>query len=748
MARATPIQNTFNAGEWNPELNGRSDLERYRASLRKCLNWIPRKLGGVFTRPGFEYICDAASDSFASKLVPFVYDRSQKYVIELGQNIFRVIQDGVLDTTLGSLGTPYTSAMAYELQIVQIGDVIRVCHQDVAPYKISRTGASAWTFAATAFSGGPLDTENADATRPTVTLSSVVAGATGVVVTASAALFDASMVGQLIQVREQDLANVTPWVTATAYVLNDLRRNDGVTYICTDAGTSGTTPPTHSYGAAYDGTASAAACRWEYNDPGYGLGVITAYVSPTVVNMTNITRFPSSLTATASYRVAFGAWGGGNGYPRAISMIQDRIAYGGTTLAPDTVWLSVTGDYDNFSAFDLRGKLVADQAITATSNSNQPLPITFLSVDERQLIVGTEGNEYMLAPTTTTEGISPENVDIRDQTAWGSKLIQPLRIGSSTIFAQSGGKGLRDMVFSEDVAGRYVANEISVLASHMFESGEIIDFAWQQKPLSCIWCVTSDGRLIGVTYDKAQQVVAFHEHTLGGYSDAGHTVAAKFESVCAVPSSAGTYDDVYVSTQRYANGAVRREILRLSQSWKLGNATADYIGLDSSYTYSGAPVTVVTGLSRFNGETVRVLADGWYAGAYVVSGGSITLPQAASKVTVGYPYTCDLQTQRWDVGAQAGASHAQVQTINNVGASLFKSAGFKYGCSFDNLDLLELRRAIDDMSTAVPVATGAQILLMPSSDSTGLDVTFCVRQDLPLPTCILWASPNVVTEEG
>jgi hypothetical protein len=67
--------------------------------------------------------------------------------------------------------------------------------------------------------------------------------------------------------------------------------------------------------------------------------------------------------------------------------------------------------------------------------------------------------------------------------------------------------------------------------------------------------------------------------------------------------------------------------------------TAFYV--DCGLTYSGAPVTTVTGLSHLEGYTVSISADGSREVDQVVSGGSITLPsgEPASLIHVGLPYT-------------------------------------------------------------------------------------------------------------
>ena len=40
--------------------------------------------------------------------------------------------------------------------------------------------------------------------------------------------------------------------------------------------------------------------------------------------------------------------------------------------------------------------------------------------------------------------------------------------------------------------------------------------AYQEEPNSIIWCVRADGQLLGFTYQREQQVTAWHRHIFGG----------------------------------------------------------------------------------------------------------------------------------------------------------------------------------------------------------------------------------------
>jgi hypothetical protein len=93
------------------------------------------------------------------------------------------------------------------------------------------------------------------------------------------------------------------------------------------------------------------------------------------------------------------------------------------------------------------------------------------------------------------------------------------------------------------------------------------------------------------------------------------------------------------------------------------------------------PVSSVGGLDHLEGMQVSVLADGSVAASpdnpLTVTGGSITLPSAASQITIGLPFTAQVQTLHADVpGAMIQGKHKR---INSVTMRLWQSRGIRVG---------------------------------------------------------------------
>ena len=68
-------QRSFSAGELDPALRERSDLEQFSAGLALCENFIVRPQGGVYNRPGMRYVGQLADSTKKARLIPFQFNR-------------------------------------------------------------------------------------------------------------------------------------------------------------------------------------------------------------------------------------------------------------------------------------------------------------------------------------------------------------------------------------------------------------------------------------------------------------------------------------------------------------------------------------------------------------------------------------------------------------------------------------------------------------------------------------------------
>lgn len=90
------------------------------------------------------------------------------------------------------------------------------------------------------------------------------------------------------------------------------------------------------------------------------------------------------------------------------------------------------------------------------------------------------------------------------------------------------------------------------------------------------------------------------------------------------------------------------------------------------------PTTVVSGLNHLEGLTVTGLADGGVINPTVVENGQITLPVAASQITVGLPFIAQLQALYLEIQAPATVQTRR-KNIPSVGVRVHNTRGVSTG---------------------------------------------------------------------
>lgn len=66
--------------------------------------------GGIANRPGTEWVCEVSSSAVPVRLIPFVFNEDQSYILEFGTEYIRFIQDGALITNTAQNITDITQA--------------------------------------------------------------------------------------------------------------------------------------------------------------------------------------------------------------------------------------------------------------------------------------------------------------------------------------------------------------------------------------------------------------------------------------------------------------------------------------------------------------------------------------------------------------------------------------------------------------------------------------------------------------
>jgi len=422
---------------------------------------------------------------------------------------------------------------------------------------------------------------------------------------------------------------------------------------------------------------------------------------------------------------------GANNRPSVVSFFEQRLVFGNTNNNPQTLFFSKNGDYDNFTV-----GTGDNDALIYTIASNQVNAIRFLSAT-RVLTVGTSGGEYVL--TSTNDGpVTPTTTLIRKYSNYGTAQIEPVQVADVTLFAQRGKRKIREFKFVGDVnTGGYSAPDMTILAEHVTEGG-LVQMAFQQEPDSVVWCIRADGTLLGLTYRREEEVVAWHKHVIGGSFGSGQAVV---ESIATLPTDTGE-DELYMIVKRTINSVTKRYVEKL-KVFDFGNSTTGAFFVDSGLSYSGGAANSLSALYHLEGETLQVLGNGASHPNKTVSGGAISLDFSSTTAAVGYGYDSSMQTLRIESGSVDGTSQGKPKRVHGITLRFFETVGAEVGNDSGEVDRIFFRDSSMDMDTAVPMFTGDKEIEFPGGFDD--DDRIFVKQSQPLPLTVLAFYPRMNT---
>ena len=424
---------------------------------------------------------------------------------------------------------------------------------------------------------------------------------------------------------------------------------------------------------------------------------------------------------------------GTDNHPSVVTFFEQRLVFAATNNNPQTLFFSKNADYLNFTT-----GTNDNDALIYTIASNKVNAIRYLSAT-RILNIGTSGGEYVL---TTTNGspVTPTSTVIRKYSNYGCVNAEVVQVADVTLFAQRGARKVREFRYVGEVdVGGYTAPDITVLAEHLTEGG-IVEFAFQQEPESIVWARRNDGTLLGLTYRREEEIVAWHKHVLGGAFSGGQ---ARVESIISLPTDSGE-DELYMIVKRTINGQTKQYV-EVMKTFDFGSDTTAAFFVDSGLAYSGSSVSSLSGLYHLEGAATSVLANGATHPDKTVSSGGITLDFAITSGAVGLSYTSKMQTLRIESGSSDGTSQGKPKRIHDVTLRFHETVGGEVGTDAANADRIFFRDSSMDMDTAVPLFTGDKEIEFPGGFEEGDRIY--VQQAQPLPMTVLALYPRMNTHD-
>ena len=426
-------------------------------------------------------------------------------------------------------------------------------------------------------------------------------------------------------------------------------------YLDTNSSTTTITASAHTVGTGRTFTASTST--FVSTDVGRlvrfrdGYAEITGFTSATVVTV-EILKDTGSTSGSTDW--SLGAFSSTTGHPSCVSFFEQRLVFAATLNNPQTVYFSKSGDYENMDA-NIGGTVADDDAIIYTIASNQVNAIRFMAAG-RTLIIGTAGGEFTVSGGGDNDAVTPTNILIKKQSNHGAANRDAIAVANATLFLQRAKRKIRELAYNFDVDG-YTAPDLTILAEHITEGG-IVEMAYQEEPLAIIWCVRNDGELIALTYQREQEVVAWHRHIFGGAFGSSKAVC---ESVAVIPTEDSEYE-LYMIIKRTINGATTRyvEYLNTFDFDQTDNTSFNF--LDSQLNYSGATSTLNGDISN-SANTVIVASgtDFTSSGKIKIGGEIITYTGKSTNNLTG----CTRGTE-----STTAAAHTSGDTVKQVVNSL------------------------------------------------------------------------------
>lgn len=419
---------------------------------------------------------------------------------------------------------------------------------------------------------------------------------------------------------------------------------------------------------------------------------ITAYTSATQVSVEFFQEVPLDPKDNVTLRNGgvvtdwqLGAWSAVTGYPGSVCIHEQRLVFGGNTDQPQTVWMSVSGDYWNFTPTEPDGTVQDDNAISYTIASEDVSPVVWM-ISAKVLLIGTQGSEWQAkAASSFMEPLTPSNISVTPQSSYGSAANhQAQRVGNSIYFIQKDGTRLRKMSYDSQSDG-WVSSDVSLASEHMMRNGRSgLQLAYQVSPFSILWVLLDDGTLASATVNEDENQFSWAHHTLGQYNSLCVT-----DSILVINKDDSTYSRLYIAGVR--NNSARYQVERLGLFWLPSGDTAktalttayldDYTERTLAAATTSTPSTNVP-----DGASVGVWVNGAYIGAKTVSAGAIALGATYSGTAyIGYTFTSTLKQLPPEGGSGFGTSMVKTKRVHRVGTRVFSSYKLNHGPSESSL---------------------------------------------------------------
>lgn len=762
MPRSSHFLSTFNAGEWSPELYGRIDLDKYRNACRHIENFVLLAQGPATRRPGTHFIAHT-KDQGGVRLIPFEFSTEQAYVIEAGAHYFRFYMNGGrIETAPGipyEIATPYDLGSLRGLKWAQSADILYLCHPDLAPRKLARSGHTDWSLGTIDFQDGPYLDENTGAT----TLAPAAVNGASVALNASAALFEAGDVGRQVRVRH---GAQWGWAQITAFI--------------------SPTQVTMSVKSPFGGTAAVKTWRLGAWSPRTGWPAAVTFYEERLF-MANSRHQPQTLWGSVAGAYESHAPSAlADGVVRAdhalnFTIADDRVNAIRWMSAGKTLALGTTGGEFNLSASSLNEAVTPDNVMVRRETTNGSADIRPERIGAAVLYVQRAARKlYEMAYNFENDAFNSPEMSLlaRHLTQPGIAEIAFQAEPWSILWVACQDGALLGLTYlrDQDVVGWHrhsLAGRDARVLSLAVIPGASQDELWlaierrigseTRRSVERMSASFAPGRRDGgpgVAHDR--QGAFFVDSGLSfdgtgataldpgaGATDPGATgVAFTAGSDIFVPGDVGR--ELHHRHALAGGHVVARARIGavLGPAEVTAHILAPFPSLDPIPAGQWAlAASELGGLDHLAGETVKILADGaTHPDRVVTALGTVTLERPAAWVHVGLGYVSRLTTMDLEAGGSDGPAQGKKRRLHRVIVRLHASLGMRVGADPGRTENVVFRAPQTPMDQSPPLFSGDKIVAFPKGWDNEAVVT--VLQEQPLPCTVVALIPQMTTMDG
>lgn len=789
MAKIIGVQESFTAGEGSFRIKGRSTVDKYAAALDTATNATIVSQGPIIRRNGSTFIAEVKDSTKKVRLIPFVVSVSQSFILEFGDLYVRFYTQGSQVAGPFEIASPWDEDEIFDLQYAQFGAKMYITHPLHGPRELIFNSTTDWDIRL--FVPVPPPTFE-EGFFPNETVTPAATTGLDISFTASSATFLDGDIGR-------EIVNLTSGETGRGSIISLVSTSEAKVDITedftdTNAIAAGDwkmggspiqeiTPDGTKVGASVTLTATTDATFRNGNVGDYilihgGVGRIIQVPTTLKAKMT-VLKALNSKDATEAWTIQQEAWTALRGFPKTVTLAQQRLWFASTDAEPQTIWMSESGILDSFGVGP-----EDDDSLNITLVSPDFSSIEWIAAG-RDVIIGTSGGEATMS--TNNQVITPSNRSATFRTKYRSKGQTPLRIGGEIVFVQGGERKVRTYFFDFGTDS-WKGEDLTFIAEHITEGG-IVDTAYAQEPNLQILAVRGTGDMAVATYDRIQGTIGWTNWTTDGdYESVATIVRSQVDEVWAVvrrdvdgvskryieltDSFEDGTDDLHIFSDSSltfsvpltitgitqaspavvtsaSHGLVAGDLVRLKDikgmtelnggKFTVANETTntfELVDTDSSaftaYLSDGEAfkmVTTLTGLDHLEGKSVEIKIDGAVHPLKTVSSGSVTLDFATGEATIGLPYTTTIITLPREMNIGRGTMQGQrkrwVKPILRVDTS---------SRPIVNGDIKPSREPAFLMDQAVPLVSGD---LTYGGTQWGSDAVLTIVASDPLPFRLL-----------